>query len=148
MKKNDFFVNLDNARLDEQRRVMEDIAGNQVCPFCPEYLEQYHKQEILKKGTYWVLTKNQWPYDNTDVHLLAIATYHAEILSDLRKGSFDELQSLMVWAEKEFKIKSGGIAMRFGSISKNGATVNHLHAHLIVPSVNKPNDKKVKFKIG
>ena len=31
--------------------------------------------------------------------------YHAEKLSDLKKGAFDELQEHMVWAEKEFKIK-------------------------------------------
>jgi len=148
MKKNDNYVNLDNARLDDQRRVMEDIVVNQECPFCPEFINKYHKQAILRKGNHWILTKNQWPYDNTDTHLLAIATYHAEKLADLRDGSFDELLSHMVWAEKKYKVKAGGLAIRFGSIAKNGATVNHLHMHLIVPSVNKPNDAKVKFKIG
>ena len=142
------FVNLDNARLDEQRRVMEDIKKNEECPFCPEYLDKYHKEAILRKGAHWILTRNQWPYEYTDLHLLAIANYHAEKLSDLGEGSFEELQEHMVWAEKEFKIVTGGIAMRFGDVSHNGATVNHLHAHLIVPSVDKPQDKKVRFKIG
>ncbi|MEI6850736.1 MAG: hypothetical protein WCK26_02090 [Candidatus Saccharibacteria bacterium] len=142
------FVNLDNARLPEQRRVMEDIEDNQECPFCPEYLEKYHKEEILRKGAHWILTRNQWPYKNTDTHLLAIAAYHAEKLSDLQEGSFDELQQHMVWAEDEYKIIAGGIAMRFGDTSRNGATVRHLHAHLIVPSLDKSDDEKVKFNIG
>lgn len=148
MTENKNFVNLNNARLDEQRRVMEQIEQNQECPFCPENLTKYHKQEILRKGTHWILTHNQWPYKNTDLHLLAIATYHAEKLSDLQEGSFNELQEHMVWAENEFHVNAGGIAMRFGDVSNNGATVNHLHAHLIIPSPDKPSDEKVRFKIG
>lgn len=142
------FVNLDNARLPEQRRVMEDIESNQDCPFCPDYLDKYHKEAILKKGAHWILTRNQWPYKNTDLHLLAIAAYHAERLSDLRPGSFDELQDQMVWAEEEFGVVAGGIAMRFGDVSRNGATVRHLHTHLIVPALDKPINQKVRFKIG
>jgi len=148
MGKGEFFVNLSNVRLDEQRKVMEDIKDAEVCPFCPEYLEKYHKEKILRKGAHWLLTRNQWPYKNTDVHLLAIANYHAEKLADLRDGAFDELQDHMVWAEEEYKITAGGIAMRIGNILHNGATVNHLHVHLIVPSIDKPSDEKVRFKIG
>jgi diadenosine tetraphosphate (Ap4A) HIT family hydrolase len=142
------FVNLNNARFDEQRRVMEDIKNNKECPFCPENLSKYHKEEILRKGAHWILTRNQWPYKYTDPHLLAIATYHAEKISDLRDGSFDELQDHIVWAEREFKIITGGLAMRFGDMSRNGATVNHLHMHLIVPSIDKPEDQKINFKIS
>jgi len=148
MSENNPFVNLDNARLDEQRQVMEEIERNEECPFCPEYLDKYHKQEILRKGAHWILTRNQWPYKNTDIHLLAIAAYHAEKLSDLKPGSFDELQDHLVWAENEFQVSAGGIAMRFGDTSHNGATVNHLHAHFIVPSTDKPDNEKVRFKIG
>ena len=142
------FVNIDNARLDEQRQVMKDIENNQECPFCPENLNKYHKEKIIRKGKHWILTRNQWPYKYTSTHLLAIATYHAEKISDLQKGSFNELQDHIVWAEKKFKVVAGGIAMRFGDMSNNGATVNHLHVHFIVPSINKPKDQKVSFKIG
>jgi diadenosine tetraphosphate (Ap4A) HIT family hydrolase len=148
MKKDKSFVNLNNFRLDEQRRVMENIAENQECPFCPENIDKYHKQKTLRKGAYWTVTKNQWPYKYTDIHLLAIANYHAEKLSDLKKGAFDELLEHMVWVEKEFNIITGGLCMRFGDMSKNGASVNHLHVHLIVPSVDKPADEKVRFKIS
>lgn len=149
MKKDDKpFINMGNARLPEQAAVMEGIILDEVCPFCPENLDKYHKEKILRKGAHWILTWNQWPYEYTDLHLLAIAAYHAEKLSDLKDGAFHELQGHMVWAENEYKITAGGLAMRFGDVSHNGATVNHLHAHLIVPSVDKPDDKKVRFKIG
>ena len=144
------FVELGNARIDEQRQVMETIQDRQECPFCPENLDKYHRAEIIRKGALWVLTRNQWPYENTTEHLLAIATYHAETIADLREGSFDELQGHMTWAEKELDIKSGAVALRFGDISQNGATVNHLHAHIIAPTPHTKEtavNKKVRFKI-
>lgn len=145
---NETFVNLANARNNEQRRVMEEIEDNQECPFCPDALHKYHKQPILRQGEHWTLTPNQWPYDNTRVHLLAIAAYHAETIQELRPGSFDELQDHFAWAEQEFKIAAGGLAMRFGDTRKSGATVQHLHSHLIVPNDDIPQGEKVRFKIS
>ncbi|MFZ1302179.1 MAG: hypothetical protein WAQ27_06440 [Candidatus Microsaccharimonas sp.] len=142
------FVNLDNARNEEQRRVMETIQDNADCPFCPDHLAKYHKLPILRTGENWLLTTNQWPYENTVHHFLAIAAYHAESLSDLQPGAFEELKDHFAWAEDEFKIASGGIAMRFGDTSNNGATVRHLHAHLIQPKPDLEKSDKVRFKIG
>lgn len=142
------FVNLDNARVDEQRQVMREIEDNQECPFCQENLAKYHKQEIFRKGAHWILTKNQWPYEHTKNHLLAISAYHAETPLDLKEGSFDELQGHVNWALDEFGIKAGGVCMRFGSVALNGATVSHLHVHIIEPSDDLPEGEKVRFKIS
>lgn len=143
------FVNIANARNDEQRDVMEKIAEHGDCPFCPENLERYHRNPIVRRGEHWLLTENQWPYDHTRIHMLAIAAYHAEALEDLQEGAFEELGDHFRWASKEHAITAGGIAMRFGSdIASNGATVRHLHAHLIQPDPDKPADVKVRFKIS
>ncbi len=141
-------VNLDNARNDEQLQVMETIIKDDVCPFCTEHLEDYHKEPTLRQGEHWMLTPNQWPYDNTRVHLLAIATYHAESLGDLKKGSMDELLEHLQWAEFTYSVAAGGLAMRFGDVKINGASVNHLHAHFIVPEDDLPPETKVRFKIS
>jgi len=142
------FVNLDNARHPDQRRVMQDISSEGFCPFCPENLERHHHEEILRTGDNWTITPNQWPYDNTRTHLLAIATRHIETLGELPSGSFDELQSHLVWAERTYEAKFGGVALRFGDVTMSGASVKHLHAHFILPEDNLPRDKKVRFKIG
>jgi len=142
------FVNLANARNEAQRATMERIVQNAECPFCPDNLEKYHTQEILRQGEHWLLTPNQWPYENTDTHLIAIPKYHVEKLSDLRVGSFDELLEHMKWAEQEYHINSGAVAMRFGDTKRNGSSVKHLHMHLIVPSADKPADAHVRFKIS
>lgn len=141
-------VNLDNARYDDQRRVMSEIVADGVCPFCADHLEKYHKEPILRQGEHWTLTPNQWPYEHTRVHLLAISSYHTEALSDLKPGSMDELLDHLQWAEFTYNVAAGGLAMRFGDVKKNGATVNHLHAHFIVPEDNLPPDTKVRFKIS
>lgn len=127
---------------------MEDIQGAGVCPFCTENLHKYHKKSIIKQGDFWLLTENQWPYENTRRHLLAIARQHVEMLAQLPKGSGDELVELFAWASKQFAIKAGGLAMRFGSMESTGATVSHLHAHLIEPLPDLPSDQKVRFKIS
>jgi len=142
------FVNLDQARFDDQREVMKRIIDSGECPFCPENLEIIHSKPIDLRLGNWVLTHNAWPYAHTETHLLAIPTYHVEQLSDLKKGSFEELLEMIIWAEKEYDITSGGIAMRFGDIKFNGSSVKHLHAHIIVPDRNKSPENKVKFKIS
>lgn len=147
-KESEAYVNLDNARSDDQRRTMERIVEDRVCPFCTENLSHYHQQEILKESSSWLLTPNQWPYEHTSVHLLAIAKRHAESLKDLEPSDFAELLELFQWAEKEYGIESGGVAMRFGDVVNNGASVRHLHAHFIAPSKDRPADHKIKFKIS
>jgi len=145
---NESFVNLDNARRDDQREVMEAIVENAECPFCEDNLHKYHKAPILRQGEHWTFTHNQWPYEHTAHQFLAISRPHFETLAELPAGSFDELLGHFQWAEEEFKIAFGGLAMRFGDIRQTGATVNHLHAHMIVPEPDLPSADKVRFKIG
>jgi ATP adenylyltransferase len=142
------YVNLDSARFDDQRKTMENIIQDGVCPFCPENLARYHKQEILKEGSSWLLTPNQWPYEHTSHHLLAIAKNHVESLAELGPSDFAELLQLFQWAETTYGVTSGGVAMRFGDVTRNGASVRHLHAHFIVPSDDKPAEHQIRFKIS
>lgn len=147
-RKENAHVELGNARHDDQIKVMKDSLDKGVCPFCSENLARYHKMDILKSGEHWLLTYNQWPYENTQLHLLAITKYHANSLSDVKPGGAEELFDMLRWAEAEFKVEFGGIGMRFGDIKKSGATIDHLHAHFIVPKENLSNEEKVKFKIS
>ncbi len=144
------YVDLDNARIDEQRRVMETIEDEAHCPFCRENLKKYHKPAILKETKHWLLTKNQWPYQNTKTHLLAIYKEHAEKLGELEPEAGTELFELMAWAEKEFDAPGGGFAMRFGDTNYSAGTVKHLHVQFLVPDIHAANykDKPVRLKIG
>ena len=141
------FVDLDNAREVEQKKVMQNIINAKHCPFCMKNLKKYHKQPILKEGKYWILTNNQWPYKYTKHHFLIIYKEHAVNLSELNSQSGVELLEMVQWVEKEYKVIGGGWAMRFGDTNYSAGTVNHIHVQFIQPDINDPNFKSVKIKL-
>lgn len=142
------FVDLDNAREDEQRQVMQDIVQAEECPFCLENLRKYHKQPILKETGFWLVTTNQWPYDHTKHHFLLIYKPHSEHLSELDPAAGRELLELVQWLEKEYHVPGGGWAMRFGDTNYSAGTVAHLHVQFVVPDVDAPDFEPTRIKIG
>src|SRR5690606_31473617 len=105
------------------REVMKGIVSDDVCPFCSESLQKYHKQPILIEGEHWIVTTNQWPYEHTDVHFLFIARKHVEIITELADGAFEELGNHAKELVKAHNLEYGGLAMRFGDPTRTGATV-------------------------
>ena len=55
---------------------------------------------------------------------------------------------LGTWAVQKFELKGGALAMRFGETTYTGASVCHIHAHLIVPKTEKGKALTVEFPIG
>lgn len=149
--RSDSFVDLSNARVDDQRAAMERIQERGECPFCPENLAKEHKQPIITRGDHWLVTPSQWPYKNTRVHLLFIALQHFERLCDMPPEAKVELFELIDSVEREQNLVGMSIGIRSGDTDVTKATVRHIHAHLIVPNItdeNNPDYEKVKFKMG
>ena len=145
------FVNLENARYNEQRKVMKSIEEEGFCPFCPEHIHKSQLMPIIKEGQYWHLRENRWPYKNTRVHFLLIHKKHVEKLSEISPEAAKEFFEMTKWAEKEFQIEGGSIGFRFGDFKFNGGTVYHLHAHIIVADIIDRNNSKyqpVRFRAG
>lgn len=142
------YVDLDNARLDEQKKVMQEIIDQGHCPFCLENLSKYHKKPILKEGSYWIVTENQWPYDNVKWQLLAISKTHAETLPDIDSKAGEELLRFFSELITEHQIPGGAMAMRFGDTAYSAGTVKHLHAQFIWPDIEKSGFEPVRFKVG
>ena len=142
------FVDIDNSREPDQVKLMEEIIDAGECPFCLDVLKKYHRTPILKETAHWVLTRNAWPYKNTREQFLLILKTHKEILSELTTDEGADFFSLLAWAEKEFKLPGGGLAMRFGDTNYSAGTVKHLHAQIIIPDVGKPGFQPTRFKIG
>lgn len=137
------------AKSDEYKKIIETIAASEKCPFCPEDFK-YHKNPILKSQENWFITKSSWPYKNTQHHFLIICKDHKENLDDLTSEDLAIAHSLMKWATKEFNLRGGGLTLRFGETTWTGATVCHLHFHLIVPEIDKKTQRArtVQFPIG
>lgn len=142
-------VNKRFARKGEYQKVIETIDKQGKCPFCKDNFK-YHKKPILKRESGWLLTKDSWPYKNTETHFIIIGEKHKEEFSELTKKDFATVANLAEWAIKKFKIPGGALAMRFGNSDYTGATVSHIHFHVLSPKIDKRTklSKTVVFPIG
>ena len=133
-----------NARSREYKEVIKTIVDKGQCPFCSDNF-RYHKNPILKKSDGWIITESSWPYQNTQHHFIVLnLASHKENFSELTVNDFNYVRRLVNWATKKFRLQGGALAMRFGGTEWTGATVCHLHFHLIVPKKG----KTVSFPIG
>jgi len=135
------------AKSKGYKKILDEIKNEGVCPFCPENFK-WHTNPILKEYGGWLITKNFRPYKNSQFHFLIVKKTHKEQLVDLKSGDWKAINNLAVWAIEKYNIKGGALAMRFGNTGYTGATVCHIHAHLIVPKVVKGKTMPVEFPIG
>lgn len=135
------------ARKGEYEQVISAIEEEGECPFCPQNFK-YHKNPVLKKRGAWFITKSSWPYKNAAYHLLIIGEKHKEKFKELSPEDWENITFLVKWAIAKFRLAGGGFAMRFGDTMHTGATVCHIHGHLVVPKVSKDKSETVIFPIG
>ena len=149
MNNNSTYVDIRNIKPDDekQKETMLKIIKNGDDPFAMDNLLKYHQMPVLDKSKYWVLTSNQY-YKDAEFRFLIILKEYKENLTELTAAEWGDLLKLVKMVSKQFKIKGGGFAMRFGDTSLSGATVKHLHCHLIVPKLDSPNYQPVSFFIG
>lgn len=130
--------------------VIAEIGKTKTCPFCRVHF-QYHKNPILQEFNGWQITRNSWPYEGSETHLIILnPDQHKETVSELTVEDTAAILHLVKWIVGELKIPGGGICMRFGDTLHTGATVCHIHAHLIVPKINPESGraKVIQFPIG
>lgn len=142
-------LNHENARTEEQKKLMAQIEHDGVCPFCAEHFTTYHPKPILKDTDYWFVTENMSPYEGTSLHLLFVyKPSHITKPEEMKIGALEDLFSLMTWATATFEILGGSFFMRFGDTRFNGSSVEHLHAHLISGGQNSDTAEAIRVKLG
>ena len=141
------FVNPDYAKGKHYQRAMKEIVLAAVCPLCPKTM-RWHTKPILRRHSGWLITENFSPYKNTRHHLILVREKHAEHFAQLTATDWASIATLVRWALVRFRIRGGAVALRFGDTTYTGATVAHLHLHLIVPKVKKGKASPVYFPIG
>lgn len=140
--------NMRHVRTSEQRAQMEQIAAKGICPFCKEHLERTHRAPILWTGRWWSVTKNDYPYEGSELHYLFIYNKHVETLDGVQPEAFAELMEHVQRASLEHGIPGGTLFMRFGDSDYTGATVAHLHAHLVAGARAGESEDKLKVTVG
>jgi len=133
---------------DSYEQVISKIEMEDKCPFCLDNFK-YHKNPILKRNGSWFITENSWPYKNAKYHFLLINRKHKETLGELNKKDWETMRSLANWAVKKYNLPGGALMLRFGDTDYTGATVCHIHAHIICPKLDKQGKSKtVYFPVG
>lgn len=138
-----------HAKSKAYQKILKKIQAEGQCPFCPQNFK-YHPKPILKKDNNWFITHNTWPYKNTQHHFIIISKSHKEKFNELNLKDFQSVQKLTNWAIKKYSLKGAALTLRFGDTNHTGATVYHLHFHLITPKINLKTKraKIVNFPIG
>jgi len=147
MKKARKLVNPRFAKGKMYQQVMGEIAIANVCPFCPQHFK-WHTKPILRRNKQWLITENFNSYENTSSHFLIIGEKHKEKFNQITKNDWIAITALSRWAIKKYFLHGGGLVLRFGDSIHTGATVAHLHFHLIVPQIKHGKAKTVWFPIG
>lgn len=146
------FVNTQNTQErgdgNAYKNVLEKIAEDKVCPFCPEQLTLYHKNPILHENEHWLITRNMYPYKNTKNHFLLIHKNHIQYTHELSNEAQLGLLELINWAVKEFNIPGATYFMRFGDTKYTGASVSHLHAQLVSSDPTEAGYEPVVARVG
>lgn len=138
-------VIMKHGRTEEQKRVMQRIERDGVDPFDWDLIPEYHYSPVLRKGTYWLITPNDYPYEGTLLHLLLIYRDAVRSPTGTAPEAWTELREHIVWIEEEFSVKGGSLLMRFGDPLLTGASVGHLHLHVIVGGTGR---RKIKASVG
>ncbi len=114
------------------KNLLESELKDHICPLCPEGLKRTDNN-FFKKKAGWTVLANAFPYDHTRVHVLIIPQKHKVDLNELTAKDMQTVGELAQWCQKKFKIKGGALAVRFGDHHYSGASVHHLHFHMISP---------------
>ncbi len=144
-------LNLGNARVEAQREKMKKLLAKGKCPFCYDHLEEYHDNPIEWKnsGQFWIVTKNDYPYAPAPTqHYLLIHRDHIEDIHHLHPGAALELIHMTNDIRMRCGIEGATLMMRFGSSTFTGATVSHLHAHVICSEAKTPESKPILSLVG
>lgn len=135
-------LDLKNARKEEQIAVMKKIIADGVCPFCHDFVDKiepaYHTNPILVENNSWIVTRNAWPYDHTKEHLVFVIKRHIVTPEEMTDKEVLDLWKIIKETKQKLEITHSTLLMRSDSTGKTGATVQHLHAQLVVSAGEEP----------
>jgi len=123
---------MENHRTAEQLADMEDLEARGVCLFCPDGLAQLRRQRVIWQTKYWTITPNKFPYQGTSLHMVLVPHQHAGDLLDLDDAARADFWTALAWVRDRYELSYYGLGVRNGDCRFSGATIRHVHAHVLV----------------
>jgi ATP adenylyltransferase len=124
----------ENVRTPEQRAEMARLEAAGICLFCPEYLASHPRQRILFSTRHWTATPNEFPYEGTRLHVLLVPHQHASDLLELGDEVRADFWVALAAVAETSELRYYGLGVRNGECHYTGATISHVHAHVLVGS--------------
>jgi diadenosine tetraphosphate (Ap4A) HIT family hydrolase len=122
----------ENYRTAEQLADMRELEAAGICLFCPDGLRRHQRQQVLFATGHWTVTPNEFPYPGTALHLLLVPTEHAADLLDLSPEAREDFWTALAMVRDRHGLGHYGLGVRNGDCRFTGATIRHVHAHLLV----------------
>jgi ATP adenylyltransferase len=124
----------EHARTPEQLAEMRQLDAAGICLFCPEHLASHPRQQVLASTRHWTVTANEFPYEGTSLHLLLVPHQHAASLLDLPEEVRADFWAALAAVVDKYQLSYYGLGVRNGDCRFTGATIEHVHAHVLVAS--------------
>ena len=121
-----------NARTADQLAEMRRLDAAGICLFCPDGLARHARQRILLQTRHWSVTPNEFPYRGASLHLLLVPDQHAADLLDLSEEVRQDFWEALTAVAREHELSHYGLGVRNGDCRYTGATIRHVHAHVLV----------------
>ncbi|MHB8860618.1 MAG: HIT family protein [Minisyncoccota bacterium] len=144
-------VDIENAGIvprDDYEEVLRLIIAQGFCPFCEEHLFKHHRMPLEYRSRHWLVTRNSWPYKGSRHHFLFIARKHIETTEELPPSVWTDLQKTYRLIVERHGLLGATLFIRSGDTQFTGASVNHIHAHIIVGGPRTGNSKPIKALVA
>jgi ATP adenylyltransferase len=123
---------MENFRTADQLAEMRRLEAAGICLFCPEELGRHAGAAAFLRTEHWTVMPNDFPYAGTSLHLMLIPHQHASDLLELGAAAQSDFFTALAAAREQYGFGHYGLGVRNGDCRYTGATIAHLHAHVIV----------------
>ena len=137
----------DNHRTDEQLKEMRRLEAAGICLFCPASLREHSRQQVIFETRHWAVTPNEFPYPGTRLHLLVVPHRHVSDMADLDDEALADFWTAVREIRGRYGLDHYGLGVRNGNCNFTGATIAHVHAHVLVgdPSLDPEVPVRMRF---
>lgn len=139
---------MSNHRTAEQLAEMRRLEAAGICLFCPgDPREEIPERTVVWESERWTVLPNDFPYKGTMLHLLVVPHRHVNDMLDLDEESLSEFWDVLKVIRERFNLDHYGLGVRNGNCSFTGATIAHVHAHILVgdPAADPEVPVRMKF---
>ena len=138
----------EHARTPEQLAEMRRLDAAGICLFCPQHLGSHPRQQVLFSTRHWTATPNEFPYPGTSAHFLLVPHQHARDLLELSDDAKSDFWAALARLAEEYELSSYGLGVRNGDCRMTGATIEHVHAHVLAAAPGSETPVRMRFSAG